>query len=339
MGGNALKNTYTERKNKDDYNKIKKNILDKTSDIIKYSVVIELPGKETFGDLDILYISDKNLDIKKIIIDLFTPNEIVHNGDVISFDYEKFQIDFIKVQKEYFEMANFYFSYGDLGAIIGRLTNYYGAKFGHFGLWINLLYNTLDKEKDLDCRNILARIDLTNNPLQICNFFDLDYDIWKNGFNDKVSIFRWIISSKYYKKDIFSTLNYDHRRRANLRPFYQDFLDYIDQDITLIKKANSGTSEILDNQQEVLIKYFKKEEEVKIIFDKIKLDQTRKEKFSGKNFIDIGIDSKKIGESINTFKKYILEKNQNINSFEEWLDKNTKEDVYDLITQFKCLNM
>ena len=196
----------------------------------------------------------------------------------------------------------------------------------------------MNNTKDIDCRNILAKIDLTTNPREICKFFDLDYDLWKNGFHDKQSIFNWIVSSRYFKKDIFSTLNCDHRRRANLRPFYQEFLEFIDQDIKQIQKAKCKNSEIENNLQEDLIKYFNKEEEVRIIQEKIKLDQIRKTKFSGKNFIDLGIEPKKIGETVVSFKKFILEKNNLIN-FEEWIDQNSKEDIEIMINQFKFLNI
>jgi len=56
MGGNALKNTITERKNKSDYQRIKKEILEKLEKYIKCDVIIEAPEKDSFGDLDILYI-------------------------------------------------------------------------------------------------------------------------------------------------------------------------------------------------------------------------------------------------------------------------------------------
>ena len=135
MGGNALQRVKTYRKPLVEYNQIKTELLKKLADNgIKAEVVIEFPGKLDFGDIDILVDNCHNVDIREI----FNPNEIVRNGDVISFDYclsgstELIQVDFIKIPN--IDMAQFYFVYGDIGGILGRITNSIGLKFGHLGL-------------------------------------------------------------------------------------------------------------------------------------------------------------------------------------------------------------
>jgi len=86
----------------------------------------------------------------------------------------------------------FFFSYGDFGSIIGRIANYYGLKFGHEGLWLNMMKSTVEcilnssKNNDFDnfdIRQIVARIDLTSNPIKICDFLSYDYDRWLIGFD------------------------------------------------------------------------------------------------------------------------------------------------------------
>ncbi len=329
MGGNALKTVKTERKNKEEYEIIKTEIMEKIKEKLYCEIVLEVPNKTNFGDLDVLFVNDENLDIKKIIQDTFNPKEIVHNGEVYSFDYNNFQIDFITCNSlEKLNMARFYFSYGDLGSIIGRISNYYGLKFGHKGLWLVLLENTVEVNKDINMQHTFGKVKLSKIPKEICEFLDFDYKVWENGFRDKKEIYDWIVKSKYFKKEIFNTLNYEHRSRAVLRPFYQEFLNFIEMDLLNIKKANIKEGEIKINIQDAAIKHFNKEEKVKEILNEIKLRNERKEKFNGKYLIDFGIEPKKVGQYINNFKKYI-ENNYKIN-FDIWLDSQTKESVFNL---------
>ena len=97
MGGNALKTIKTVRKNKEEYTKIKEYILDtlKNENLV-FDVPFEVPNKESFGDLDVLYQSNDKINIKDIVIKLFKPDETVGNGDLLSFNYTDFQIDMIK---------------------------------------------------------------------------------------------------------------------------------------------------------------------------------------------------------------------------------------------------
>ena len=329
MGGNALKTVKTFRKNKDEYEIIKTEILEKIKNKLQCEIVIEVPNKLDFGDLDVLYINDENLDIKKIIQETYNPKEIIHNGEVHSFDYNDFQIDFIKCKnKEKLVMAQFYFSYGDIGSIIGRISNYYGLKFGHKGLWLVLLENTLEINKDVNMAETFGKVKLSKVPKEICEFLNFDFNTWQNGFKSKNEIFEWIIKSKYFKKEIFNTLNYEHRSRAILRPFYQEFLNFIKLDVLNINKANIKEGEVKINIQDYAIKYFKKEDKVEELHKQIQIRKERKEKFNGKYLIDFGIEPKKIGQYINNFKKYIEEK-YNLD-FDTWVDKQTKESILNL---------
>ena len=102
--------------------------------------------------MDILYVSQDNINIINYIKEIFNPKEIYKNGDVISFSYEinsfseeYFQIDLIKCENESekLSMSKYYYSYGDLGNILGRITKKYDIRFGHKGLFINLLDETI----------------------------------------------------------------------------------------------------------------------------------------------------------------------------------------------------
>ncbi len=366
MGGKAIKKVQISRIQKDDYEFIKKNIYELLSKDFQIDFLFELPEKNDFGDLDILYISQSDKSIKDYIIQYFNPNEIVSNGNVISFDYKLkddillthlyeqntkkddiyFQIDLIKTSN--LEMAKFYFSYGDIGSILGRIANYYNLVFGFDGLWLNLNVETVDKYlknkklseewinnmlkmKDKNNNENLGKIILTNKPNEICNYFDIDYEIWKKGFNKNEDIYKWIIKSKYFKKDIFYTLNRAHRERNEKRNFYNNFIKYILGE----EEIKNGEFKININNQLNAIQYFRKEDELINLIENQKLKLERKDKFNAYIFKDLGIEDKELGKNIENFKNYINKKYNT--TFEEWLDKNDKNDIINYIKDYLFL--
>jgi hypothetical protein len=130
MVGKALKNTYIERKNTDEFlqigNKIKHKIL---LDLKLDSTILKsYHNKETHGDLDVLIKIpfNSNIDFKKYIIDFFKPNEIFCNGGVYSFDNQNFQIDFIPIAENNWEIAQTYGFYDPLGNIMGKTYHKFG---------------------------------------------------------------------------------------------------------------------------------------------------------------------------------------------------------------------
>lgn len=332
MGGNALKRTITFRKSLKDYLEIKEDMLS----ILKYygfecCGLLEIPNKETFGDLDILYIPKFELNIVEII-SILKPNEIVKNGSVISFDFRDFQIDLIETNN--LEMSSFYFSYGDLGSILGRITNAYGLKFGDKGLWLNLFKNTIYPSIQLSQTDTIGKIRLCDNPKDICKFLGLDFTKYSNGFENLEDIYKWIINSNLFNSDIFKTLNYHHRKRLEKRVMYIGFLDYIGLNKECISKTlENHSGEIIRNLQKYAIEYFDREDCLKNILMDIKEKEIIKEKFNGKLFLDSGIPQNLLGNVIKYFKEYIVEKYGF--SFEKWLKTNSIDNIQKVI-RFYC---
>ena len=131
MGGHALSEGLTERKQLADYVRIKQAVLDKFQEvahgIIRVCSITEMTGKESFGDLDLLYIRETGIslgDVKELIVKHFTPTEIVTTSHVTSFDFERFQIDMIACDEDTYEMSNFCLSYGDRGMILGQIARW-----------------------------------------------------------------------------------------------------------------------------------------------------------------------------------------------------------------------
>ena len=119
----------------------------------------ETPGKTDFGDIDIIYTQNKDINIHNIVTTLFNPQEIVVNAHVLSFAFsfsqqctsdpvgcqvatkEYYQIDLIS--SDNLEMSKFYFSYGDIGMILGTILKHYNIKLGEMGLVIDVMDETV----------------------------------------------------------------------------------------------------------------------------------------------------------------------------------------------------
>ena len=98
-----------------------------------------MPEKESFGDLDLLYVlapEKSNQEVYKLIQLLFSPTEIVTNGSVTSFDFMTFQIDMIRCSHTTFAMTHFCLSYGDRGMILGQMAKCRGFSLGTKGLCV-----------------------------------------------------------------------------------------------------------------------------------------------------------------------------------------------------------
>jgi len=301
MGGKALKNTNCVRVNKQLYEKIKEEVLSKLLIYLHIDVVPEAPEKETYGDIDFIYKSDPLINIQKIVCDEFRPKEIFINGDCLSFAYQinetdYFQIDLIKINVN-FLMAKFYFSYGDLGNILGRMTKKHDLTLGHEGVWT--MYQ-------------MERIMIFTEPEQVCKFLNLNYKQWVEGFKTCNELFKWYTTCKYFEKSLFNAdnLNYYYKHRANTRPQFKQFMNYIDN-LDHIKATENKYTPI------DYINIFNKIKEKEEIDKKIEIQKLHHEKFSGMIFL-LYVEPKKVNEYKNKFKDYI----SNHFDFNEWLRNN-----------------
>jgi len=303
MGGNAIKKVLISRMNLDEYKQVKQTITYAFATILQIDFAFDKPGKESYGDLDVLYISNSNIVLKDEIFRLFKPVEIVTNGLVISWAYEYsqdkyFQIDMIKCVK--IPMCKFYYSYGDLGNIIGRMTKYHGLKFGHEGLYACII--------NLDC------IELSSDPKSICEYLNLDWDQWVKGFESEEKIFKWIISSKLFVLNIFlgsKESNYMHRHKIETRPMYGNWIIWLES-----QKLDSS-----NQRQDLTMKALEHFGKINIYNQLVELKEKQemlKRKFNGSKLIRAGIDKKIIGIKIQEFKNWI-ENTQKIN-FENWIE-------------------
>jgi hypothetical protein len=224
MGGHALKNTYTERKNTEEFLRIGKEIQDKILvDLFLETTVLKCyQTKADHGDLDLLIKITPNLNInwRTYIQTAFKPNEIYCNGGVYSFDYQKFQIDFIPIKEENWITAQVYGFYDPLGNIMGKTFHKFGCSYG----WEGLFYKYHNPHG-----SVSADILLSNDVRKIFNFGGYDYDRYLKGFDTLEEIFQFCIDGKYFDSEMFQMENLKSldKKRNRKRGSYHLFLNYI----------------------------------------------------------------------------------------------------------------
>ncbi len=231
MGGKAL-NRYgvtTERKNTEEFLRIGLEIKDRVfrdwnGIVLDTEIVTCYHTKPDHGDLDLLICLSEGAGInwKSYIEEKFNPQAIHANGNVYSFDYQNFQIDFIPIQESMWETAKTYYSYDPLGNIMGKTFHKFGLSYG----WDGLFYKFRNFNGRL-AQNIL----LTNDARRIFEFADYDYDRYLQGFETLEDIMKFTINTKYFDAQIFQMDNLKSidKKRNRKRKSYHIFLKYLEE--------------------------------------------------------------------------------------------------------------
>lgn len=312
MGGHALKKTAIARFDRNTYERAKINIVDALSSHLDIRFLLDVPGKETFGDLDVLYKArHAGVAIRALIDQTFHPVEVYHNGPILSFAYlmddNHYQVDMILVDE--FDSYMFYLSYSDVGNIIGRILKGHSLHFGMQGLFVRV--NIGSQEKVLI---------LSKRPEEICRYLGVDYEVWQH-FSSMPEIFNWIVSMNAF----VPLVDYGDKDKAD-RQMYQQFLHYI---------AFDGEPEpyIRPSKVQEAIEHFNKQEEVDAMKAEYALGCARREKFNGNKFIEYYSDKVELGKAILRFKTEVVAQSD-VLSFDSWIDMSTVEQVDECIARF-----
>lgn len=223
MGGNALKNTTTRRYSADEYFVVVEEVQQKLHagiGAVERSNVLEAyRTKQSFGDADILYSTLPGQGINVADIQrVFNPNEIVKNGDVISFDYKELQIDLIYSPADCYYYALSYFAFNDLGNLVGKLTKRFNLSHGHKGLYLPLR----------DGSNMFDSILISHDHSATLKFVGLNPDTFAAGFDTLDEIFNFVSTSPQYNPEIYALENIGAagRIRDKKRDTYRKFLEF-----------------------------------------------------------------------------------------------------------------
>jgi len=241
MGGNALKG-LTKRLTREDYAVCEKTIRDLFQEKLGLPTIC-IPSykeKEDFGDLDLIV----NLDflrqrqtkeeevfdfVENFVARHFYSRQQVVNTNILSFEYRKtpkdemgFQVDLIAFPAEEIKTAVAYYSYNDLGNLIGRVTESMGLKYGHDGLSFRFFLND-----DYQTTIVVSR-----DTDEILSFLGYNPERFKKGFNNLDEIFSYVKSSPYFHKDYYllEKRNHKSRVRDKKRKTYCEFLKNLESE-------------------------------------------------------------------------------------------------------------
>ena len=104
--------------------------------------------------------------------------------------------------------------------ILGRICSSYGLIFGNGGLHAILYENTLYPKIPFNILKSFNQILLSENPESIYKFLNLNWTEYFNEFVNLTDIFEWIIKSKYFNIELFTTLNNANIKKLEKRPMY-----------------------------------------------------------------------------------------------------------------------
>lgn len=303
MGGNALKNTKTRRYQADEYERAFIELSYRLMKVCEYvNLVPSYREKKSFGDMDLVVVMNYDeKDVVAAVKRLFNPNEIVKNGNVVSFDYNELQVDLlVQPDVETAKFASRYFAYNDLGNFIGRTANRLGFKLGHDGL----KYVVRDPEDDSRVvKELLVTLDFDDALW----FLGYDFEDHVFGFDTKEEIFEYAASSKYFDPAQYLLENRPSkaRRRDRTRAMYQDALEYFKVKYNL----QPGTPKKPVNRQEHLERAFNAFPEFKQAYDEAlaahNLEKAFRKNFNGDNFSKyFGVEGKELGEMMSKYRRY-----------------------------------
>ena len=238
MGGKALK-YECRRYLKDEYFDLIDELKPKIQHVFntKIEIVKAYNQKETFGDMDILILNNDIRNINDKIREVNpNVNDIHHNGNVYSFDYKDLQIDLILTKEKYWDTSIHFYSYNDLGNLIGRLYHKIGLSFGFDGL--KYIYRIDDKK--------LGEIIVSTDMNQILSFIGLSWTSYQRGFDSLIDIFEYVASSNLFNRDSFdlTKLNSVNKKRNERRPTFQKFVSWLETNQNVESKLQLPVNKI-----------------------------------------------------------------------------------------------
>ena len=301
MGGNAIVGAV--RVDKSTFNSVT-TLLDYELECRDYKsqVIAAYREKQTFGDVDIL-VSDrlfKEMTPKQIAKQIFLDENapFSKNGNVLSVGWALnastyLQVDLIATPEEEWDFALNYFSWNDIGNLIGRIAHKMGLKFGHDGLWMPMRDGT----------NLFHSVLLTRDFDKALTLLGYDPEVYARGFDSLEDIFKYTASSPYFNPSIYLLENRNHtaRTRDRKRKVYMEFLDWL-------VNYEGNQYEWNPDKEQYLAQIFDHFPEAEIEYDHAKeelyVQQEVKKKFNGLIVADLtGLQGKDLGELMSKLTK------------------------------------
>ena len=237
MGGNALPQVPTQRLDAAQFHAVAEKVIGGLRETFgaRAEAIPAYRTKETFGDLDVVVEQEKVLSegdghaaLREFAVANGFARAFKSNGGILSYDHRDsedetvgFQVDLILTPAAEFDITLAYFSFNDLGNLIGRTAHKMGFTYGHRGLIYpyrdgNHLFRTLDVSSDLDAA---------------LTFLGYAPERFRKGFEDLPEIFDYVTGSAYFNPAIYLLENRNHaaRVRDRKRKTYMGFLEHLRQ--------------------------------------------------------------------------------------------------------------
>lgn len=196
------------------------------------ATAIEAPEKPDYGDIDIIVISDHDVDWAEVAAEVGAvawvnrgtddkpncslavhidgsrsiyppvkyiqtsenhPLQLKPSKEVDDKDYA--QIDIVKIGSVLADWTGFYSSYGDLAGMLGRIVTNFGFDITETGLRLRLKEwddSGLEEWKHFNPRKDEGKMMLSTNPDEVMEFFGLNVKRFYDRFHTKEEIFQWL---------------------------------------------------------------------------------------------------------------------------------------------------
>ena len=330
MGGKAL-SVESARLQRSEYEPVRDAVMEKLWQHLPHKRKTDIKAyasKPDFGDLDIIIEGPFD---PIAIANALGASEIVRNGDVTSIGIMTnaglFQVDLIKIESDAYEFARRYFSFNDLGNLIGRVAHKAGFKFGHRGL----VYVVRDGAQN---SHVVAELIVTQDWAQALKFLDYDPQAYERGFETLEDIYKFTVTSKFSNSDIYllENVNAVARVRDRKRKTYTGFLAWQKNPDVSKSIPKFDWSDKESRRAEFLEKAFAlfpnfKDEHANSI-ERLRRQKIVGEKFNGNLVSELtGLAGRELGHFIQAIKKRFHDDN----AFKDWVYKAQKEEVNELI--------
>ncbi|EML2391476.1 hypothetical protein [Pseudomonas aeruginosa] len=239
MGGNALASFGATRCSRavalqvlEDFQKRFAQITCPLGSAARVEPIAAYRQKPDFGDLDVLVDSrvfkamPPHAVVKALSSSYGAALPWVKNGPVLSVglplsgEGQCLQLDLISTPAAEFDFSLGYFSWNDLGNLVGRVAHKMGLKFGHDGLWLPMRDGT----------HLHDELLITRDFEHALHFLGFDVDRWNNGFDSLDDIYQFVANGKRFNPELYPLEHRNHtaRVRDKKRPVYMGFLQWIE---------------------------------------------------------------------------------------------------------------
>ena len=237
MGGNAIKTVPMRRLTAAEYHPFAEAVSQSLRQRFgtRAQALPAYRQKPDFGDLDVVVEQEKvrtpgdNFEALRAFAEEFGGSRVFlshRNNPTVTYDHwvspgdsAAFQVDVIMAPAAEFDATVAYFSYNDLGNLIGRTAHKMGFSYGHRGLLLPIRDGT----------HLVATVPVSADLETVLPFLGYDPRRFRQGFDTMTDIFDYVTGSKRFDPALFllESRNHTDRMRDRKRPTYRSFLEHL----------------------------------------------------------------------------------------------------------------